>query len=112
MLALAGSASASRAPSLNERTAITHAMPAFVRGYPVGCAALQITISRNPNWALVAVEYLLTPGSPNNDPCLRYASNGFWILNRTSRWKIVFNGSDSPPCGLHVPRDLYASCTP
>jgi hypothetical protein len=49
---------------------------------------------------------LLEPGSPKSDPCLRYAANGFWILEKTSRWKIVFNGSDGPPCSVGVPKDL------
>jgi hypothetical protein len=112
-LALAAGANAARSPTLSERTAITHAMPAFVRNYPVGCASLGIQVSKNPNWARVGVQYLLEPGSPKSDPCLRYAANGFWILEKTSRWKIVFNGSDGPPCslGLGVPQDL-GRCMP
>lgn len=107
-LVLASSANAARSPTLGERTAITRAMPAFVRNYPVGCASLSIQVSRNPDWARVGVQYLLEPGSSKSDPCLRYAANGFWILKKSSRWKIVFNGSDGPACslGLGVPQDL------
>jgi hypothetical protein len=39
-------------------------------------------------------------------PCLQYASNGYWILKKLRRWKIVFVGPDLPPCSLAVPRDL------
>jgi hypothetical protein len=105
-LALAVGANAARAPTLSERTAITHALPAFVRNYPVGCASLSIQVSKNPDWARVGVQYLLEPGPPKSDPCLRYAANGFWILEQTARWKVVFNGSDGPPCSLGVPKDL------
>jgi len=38
--------------------------------------------------------------------CIRYASDGFFILRRTTRWRIIYNGSDPPPCSMSIPRDL------
>jgi hypothetical protein len=105
-LALVASANG-RAPTLVERTDITRTMPAFVRNLPLGCAWLQISISEtNPNWALVVAEYLDEPGAQENDPCVRYASKGYWILKKTVQWKIVFHGSKPPPCTPGWPKDF------
>ena len=38
---------------------------------------------------------------------MKYASNGYWLLRKTTRWKIIFNGSERPPCSLGVPLDLF-----
>ena len=44
--------------------------------------------------------------APSNDPCLRYAGDGFFILKKTGGWKVVYVGSDAPACSLRIPRDL------
>jgi hypothetical protein len=109
-LTLAGSAGAARAPTLPERTAITRAMPSFVRNYPVGCVSLNVVVSADGRWARVGADYLLEPGYPKSDPCLRYASNGYWILEKLVHWKIVFNGSVAPSCSLGAPREISGGC--
>jgi hypothetical protein len=38
--------------------------------------------------------------------CIRYASNGFFVLKKAPTWKVIFNGSVYPSCTLKVPRDL------
>lgn len=43
-----------------------------------------------------------TPGSR----CVRYAANGFSILKKARRWRVIYEGSDLPSCSLRVPRDL------
>lgn len=101
------SALAARQPTLTEREAITAALPADFKRYPVGCVFLRIAVSNNDHYATV------TPVILNglHQPCVKYASNGYWILRKTTRWKIVFEGSVSPSCSLRVPRDL-GRCTP
>jgi hypothetical protein len=40
-------------------------------------------------------------------PCVKYASNGYWIVEKhNGRWRVVFNGAELPACSLHVPRGL------
>jgi hypothetical protein len=107
-LALTGPAGAARAPTLKEREALTQALPARFRAYPVGCVWLQATVSGNGGYALVRPTFL----NALRRPCIRYASNGYWILKRGGPWKIVFNGSDPPPCALQVPRELAKHCLP
>jgi len=36
----------------------------------------------------------------------RWMRIGYWLLKKTTYWKIIFNGSQQPPCSLGVPRDL------
>jgi hypothetical protein len=93
---------AARQPTLTERAAITAALPADFKRYPVGCVFLRTAASNNGHYATV------TPVILNGlqQPCVKYGSNGHWILRKTTRWKIVFEGSVSPPCSLRVPRDL------
>lgn len=100
----ATAAAAARPPTRGEREAITRALPAFIRNTPVECVWLKIRISRNPRYALVEPVYLnaTTPGSR----CLRYASDGFFVLKKTRAWRIVYNGSDPSKCSLGIPRDL------
>ena len=103
-------ASAARAPRPAERLAILRTLHARSPGpaMPIDCANYVIRVSQNPLWASVGVKYL------TSDPvCLRYAANpGLTILKRPSavRWKIVYGGSDPPPCSMHVPKDLWNEC--
>lgn len=102
-LALAVDAAAARPPSNPERAAITQALPAWFRSYPVGCVWLMIRVSNNGRYALV------TEGVNNSlrDPCVKYAFNGFWVLKQQARrWKVIFSGSAGLSCSLGVPRDL------
>ncbi len=97
-----------RPPKLGERAAITKALPASLRNVPVGCVWLDTAVSRNGRFALVSPVYL----NALRLPCLRYASNGDWILRkRSAGWRVVFHGSDPPSCSLGVPRDLVR-CIP
>jgi hypothetical protein len=96
---------AARQPSLGERSAITRALPAFVRRAPVACVFVAIKVStRNSRYAR-ATPKVLNIGIEALR-CIRYAANGYFILRKTTRWRIVFEGSDPPPCRLGVPRDL------
>lgn len=97
-----GEVQAKRPPRLSERAAITKALPAFLRSEPVGCVWLDVSVSNNSKYAIAAPVYL----NALHPPCLRYASNGYWILKKVTTWKIIWNGSDRPKCSLGVPRDL------
>jgi hypothetical protein len=102
-LALAVDVQAARPPSGPERAAITRALPAWFRAYPVGCVWLIIRVSTNGRYALVEEGV----NNPRRAPCVKYAFNGFWILKQQARqWKVIFNGSAGLPCSLGVPRDL------
>jgi hypothetical protein len=98
----AGAAQAKRSPQLGEREAITAALPAWMRGEPVGCVWLDVSVSNNGKFATATPVYL----NALKPPCARYAANGYWILKKTTRWRIVYNGSEPPQCSLGVPRDL------
>lgn len=102
----AGAASAARQPTLNERTAITMALPAAFRAVPAGCLFLAMKVSNNGKYAEVDPTFLL------RRVCIKYASNGFLILHKVKAWRIVFSGSEAPPCKLHIPRDLVKTCMP
>jgi hypothetical protein len=104
----ASAASSARQPTLKERAAITAALPQWLRQDPVGCVWLDISVSSiDRRFAKIEPRFL----NATHEPCVRYASNGFWILKRTTRWRIIFNGSVWPSCALHVPRDV-SRCTP
>lgn len=96
------SATAVRMPTLRERAAITGALPQWLQRYPVGCVYLGIRVSSNGRFARVTPEAFY----PAKKPCLAYASNGSYFLRKTSRWKVIFNGSEPPPCALAIPEDL------
>ena len=99
----ASAAPSARQPTARERAAITAALPPWLRQYPVGCVWLEISVSSTDRrFAKVAPQFL----DATREPCVRYASNGFWILKRTTRWKIIFNGSVWPSCSLRIPRDV------
>jgi hypothetical protein len=105
-LCTAVTVSAARPPTRVERQAITNALPTYVRAMPVGCVWLNIRVSKNPSYAYVAPEMM--NAVPTNTQCRRYASNGFYILKKSTsgKWTIIFNGSVWPPCSRHIPRDL------
>jgi hypothetical protein len=103
-LALAPIAEPARAPSLKQRESITNVLPAYVRAYPAGCVWLAVRISKDARYAIARPLYL----NATRAPCSRYASSGYWLLKRTAGWRIVFNGSEPPPCSLGAPRDLIA----
>ena len=98
----ARSAGAARKPTFKEREALTVAMPAWLRRYPVGCVWLDFSLSKNGRYAAGGYGVV----HPTRRPCLKYASNGYWILKRLTKWKIIYNGSTDPPCSLRVPREL------
>ena len=93
-------------PTLAQREAITDGLPKYVRSIPVGCLWLDIRVSRDPRYAFVGLEFLNTT-SPHTQ-CLRYASNGFFVLKNSGggRWAVIYEGSEWPLCSLHIPRDL------
>lgn len=101
------SAEATRQPTLEEREGLTRAMPAWLRRYPVGCVWLDFSLSKNGRFA--AGSYGVV--HPMRRPCSKYASNGSWFLKKKeTKWRIIFNGSDPPPCSLRIPRELATVC--
>jgi hypothetical protein len=108
ILVLSATAHAARAPSLAERAAITKALPGSLRKVPAGCVWIDIRVSSTGGWASATPRWLI--GLRTSDPCLRYASDGRYLLRRAAgKWQVVFQGSDLPACRLKVPRDL-SSC--
>jgi hypothetical protein len=103
---VAAVADARRPPTFNERVAITRALPAEILAYPAGCVRFVIAVSNDGRYARAAPNYLIPRPVPPGDPCVRYASNGYWLLARGRGWKVVYNGSGGPPCSLGIPRDL------
>ncbi len=104
----ASAASSARQPTMTERAAITAALPGWLHQYPVGCVSLDMSVSSvDRHFAKVAPQSL----NAKHESCVRYASNGFWILKRTTKWRIIFNGSPWPSCAALIPRDL-TRCTP
>jgi hypothetical protein len=102
---LANVGEAARQPTHAERQAITNALPKHIRSIPVGCPSLQLRISNNPRFAYVGLEFLNV--TPPRTRCLRYASNGFFVLGKSSNgWHVIYNGSVWPSCSRHIPRDL------
>ena len=88
--------------------AIIRALPADLRAYPAGCLQFAVAVSNNGRFATATPEVLIPRPVPASDPCLRYAGDGFFVLQKAGRWKVVFVGSDRPACSLGVPRDLTA----
>jgi hypothetical protein len=43
--------------------------------------------------------------------CGRYAADGFFVLRMSQKWRVVYVGSDYPPCSKRFPRDLVG-CMP
>jgi hypothetical protein len=96
---------ASRQPTLKERGAITRALPPSIRRAPVACSFVDIRIStRNARYARATPRVLNVAVRPLG--CIRYAVDGFFILRKAAGWRVVYEGSDPPPCRLRVPRDL------
>jgi hypothetical protein len=106
---VAPAADAARSPRLDERVAITRALPAWLRKLPVGCVRLVTVVSRDGGYATVTPQFLVRQGAAD-DPCLRYAGNGYFVLRKRAAWRVLGNRSDPPSCGWHVPRDLAATC--
>src|SRR6266511_231237 len=97
---------AAREPTFREREAITAAMPAWLRRYPVGCIWLEISVSKDGRYAEAGPGFL----NARRPPCSKYVSNGTWFLKKQTKWRIIFNGSDPPLCSLKVPRELTEEC--
>jgi hypothetical protein len=116
VLVLAGlgappAALAKRPPTHNERVAIIRALPADLRAYPADCVQFTVAVSGTGRFATATPEVLIPRPSRASDPCLRYAGDGYFVLRKTGRWRIVFTGSELPACSLGVPRDL-TRCLP
>jgi hypothetical protein len=96
-----------RQPTFEEREGLTVAMPAWLRRYPVGCVWLDFSLSKNGRYATAGYGVVY----PMRRPCVKYVSNGSWFLKKKrTKWRIIFNGSDPPPCSLGIPRELAAVC--
>lgn len=109
-LVLVPLAAGARAPTLKEREAITKALPRFVRDTPVECIWLNTRVANGSSYAIVRPAYLNATASGSR--CTRYATNGFYVLRKSTSWKVVYRGSDPPPCSLKVPRDLIGCLPP
>ena len=106
-VSFAGSVAARRPATRVELAALVHALPkAYRTGIakaPTGCVMFVARVSASGRYAEV------TPRFSSRARCIRYASDGFFLLRRTATgWKTIYNGSDEPPCSLGVPRDLIA----
>ena len=98
---LTGSALASRPPTRTERAAITNALPSYVKRLPTTCVTVRTRVANNGRYARAWLQFRQA------DDCGLTASNGQWFLRKTARgWRVVYVGSDPPPCRLGVPRDL------
>ena len=106
------SALAARQPTYDERVSLTRAMPSSLRSIPSGCLNYEIRISTHGPYAYVGPEFLVRQPVNRADPCLRVASNGYYIFRRVSPhvWKQVWVGSDVPLCSSRIPRDLVTGC--
>jgi hypothetical protein len=93
-----------RALTEAERGAITAALPEYIRDIPAGCVWLEERISDDGIYAIATPRFL--PGTKPESRCIRFASNGFFVLKKAPRWQVVYNGSDPPPSSLGVPGDL------
>jgi hypothetical protein len=92
-----------RPPTHAEREAIVRPLATGIANTPAACLQLNIRVSRSGEYAFVGREVLNSlPGSR----CLIYQSNGFQILRKTERWRIVYSGSDPPPCSLKIPPEV------
>jgi hypothetical protein len=107
LLIVALPAYAGSPPSFPEREAVTAALPQGLRAIPAGCVWLDVTVANAGGYAKVMPVFL----NATKAPCMKYASNGFFILKKQARWRIIYSGSDPPGCKLHVPRDL-SRCIP
>jgi len=97
-------AAARRAPTVAERAEIRGAMALALSFAPPVCYGAVIYVSTVDRRYAYATARWKTIAK-----CLPYASNGYFILRRSTHWRVVFNGSDAPPCTrvpARVARDL------
>lgn len=97
-------AAARRAPTVAERAEIRGAMALALSSAPPVCYAAVIylsTVDRRYAYATARWKPIAK--------CLPYASNGYFILRRSTHWRVAFSGSDTPACKqvpARVVRDL------
>jgi hypothetical protein len=90
---VSASAEARRAPTVAERAEIRGATALALSDAPPACYTAVIHVSTvNPSYAYS------TPRWKTTAKCVQYASNGFFILRRSTHWRVVFNGSEPPSC--------------
>jgi|GEM_PF-6295267 len=96
-----------RRGSEQERAAILRALPRYLR-VPASCAKTDIKISSDRRWARAEA---IDVYDYEARKCGRFAGSGYWLLKKSSagRWRIVFNGSEVPPCSIHAPKYLLYS---
>jgi hypothetical protein len=74
------------------------------------CIDVKVTFSHNDAaWAEA------DPRFSSASACSQYAGNGYYLVrDLPTGWKVVFDGSTSPPCSLRAPHDLPSihACTP
>jgi hypothetical protein len=102
LLSLAGTAQAARPPTRTERPAITKALASSIRTLPANCVTVRMRVSASGWFARAWLRWR----QPDHCGAVS-SSNGQWFLKRTARgWRVVYVGSDPPPCRLRIPRDL------
>jgi hypothetical protein len=69
---------------------------------PKQCVQFRMTVSNSGRHAKVVPVFL----NASKQLCVKYASDGYWLLHKATRWKIIFSGSNPPPCALGIPVDL------
>jgi hypothetical protein len=93
-----------KSSSKREKAAISLALPREFR-VPASCATINIKFSSDPSWARAESIDVYDPATKR---CGRFGGNGYWLLKRSDsgHWRIVYNGSEVPPCSIHAPKDL------
>ncbi len=99
---LAPAATGARLPTQTEARLIRAGLPAYARRIPKRCVHLDIRVANDGRYAKVAPFFLVA----TQPSCVKYAFDGYWLLQRAPRWRLIYDGSGVPPCVLGVPRDL------
>lgn len=86
-------ADARRAPTVAERAEIRGATALALSDAPPACYAAVIYVATvDRRYAYATARWKATA------KCLPYASNGYFILRRSTHWRVVFSGSEPPAC--------------
>jgi hypothetical protein len=90
---VSASADARRAPTVAERAEIRGATALALSDAPPACYTAIVYVST------VKRSYAYSPARwKTTAKCLQHASNGFFILRRSTHWRVVFNGCEPPSC--------------
>ena len=101
----ATTASSGAAVATAEEAAVDAVVRSHFGGMPRSCMTVTVRLSQDGEWAEATPRgHYDEQGQPVGQ--CSSVGDGFYILQKTNGWSIVFNGSVGPPCSLGVPRDL------